>query len=81
MKKTKQKEIFAEDVASKNEIWQHRKTGKKYIVIKINTKTIALLLNTCTHIKDPISGHCNWINESPASLIANYKLINKMVTA
>lgn len=51
MKKTKQKEVFAEDVASKNEIWQHRISGEKFIVVRINKKSIGLLPLDCNHQK------------------------------
>ena len=49
MKKEKKKVVFADEVASKNEIWQHKQSGEKFIVVKINRFSIGLLPLDCEH--------------------------------
>lgn len=81
MKKKKEAQIFAEDVAKKNQIWQHRISGEKYVVIKVNKFSVKLLSTLFSHTVDPSFGRDNSITVSVHDLTHEYTKKYTMVTA
>lgn len=95
MKKKEEKRIFAEDVAKKNQIWQHKISGEKFIVIKLNTFSIGLLPLDVEHVKryEYLHGQVtkkgktkkktlkNWITVPATKINDEYEYKYTMVTA